>query len=566
MLKNLASRFRGDDLSHPLASDGGVEGILAGVPRNIPERTLFDIDQWLAESEHAAGKVSPSRLLESVSRLDEEAVPVIGDCLRRYFDPRGRDHLAEQYWQTLLDHCRIATAAYLRYLQQSLKPIAEINAADRRQMAPAALRAMYWLMREKALLRIRYRAPEAAWWQKVHDLLARSHACGVAGVRLKVFAAAAEETSVWQEYAQGLYFELAPVGSLSPDNIETLDRILRAIAPSFQLKVDCAGCDYSIDLTGTIGPVKTAAGSAQGPQWRHLNPASGYGHLLRLAAQIKASKTLPEWLADAPASVDDVEAMLRTLILHWSKQPPQRRGQRQPRHDELLVVHGFALARRMLACSDFARSGRTLQYDSDLALAHRNRLESHFTTDEHHRRQVATEQEPAASPLEVLRKLELSGDRAMMEKWALADISGVGLGARIPHLRAVHGVGNLIGFRFANEVDWRLAIIRRIGHTPEGRASVGLESLAGGPSVCAQAKPATPAGQTAWHEIEGSGLGYVDALLVSPTGNEMVMPAGAFAPNLPVDLRVAGKERKIVLSELVERGKDFDRVRFRDTA
>ncbi|HTY98281.1 MAG TPA: hypothetical protein VMB75_00490, partial [Rhodocyclaceae bacterium] len=558
MLKNLASRFRGDDLSHPLASNSGIEGILAGVPRNIPERTLFDLDQWMAESEHAAGKVSPSRLLESVSRLDEEAVPVIGDCLSRYFDPRGRDHLAEQYWQTMIGHCRIATAAYLRYLQQTLKPIAEINAADRKQMAPAALRAMYWLMREKALLRIRYRAPDAAWWQKVHDLLARSHACGVAAMRLRVFPKVGEETSVWQEYAQGLYFELAPVGSLSPDNIETLDRILRIIAPAFQLKVDCAGCDYSVDLTGTVGPVKIEPGSTQGPQWRHLSPLSAYNLLLRLAGQVKAAKALPDWLADAPADVENVEAMLRTLILHWSKQPPKRRGHRQPRHDELLVVHGFALARRMLACSDFARSGRSLQYDSDLVLAHRNRLESHFTTEEHHRREVEIAQEQAAiTPLEVLHKLELGGDRAMMEKWALSDISGVGLGAHIPHLRAVHGVGNLVGFRFANEVDWRLGVIRRIGHTDEGKISVGLESLPNGPAVCAQAKPATPAGKTAWHEIEGSGLGYLDALMVSPEGNELVLPAGAFGPKLPVELRVAGRERHILLTELIEHGKDF---------
>jgi hypothetical protein len=562
MLKTLTSRFRGDDLSHPLASDSGLEVILAGVPRNIPERTLFDLDQWLIESEHAAGKVSPSRLLQSVSRLDEEAVPVIGDCLDRYFDPRGRDHLSEQYWQTLVGHCQHATAAYLRYLQQSLKPIAEINTADRRQMAPAALRAMCWMMREKVLLRIRYRAPEAGWWQRVHDLLARAHACGVAAVRLKTFPGAAEETSVWQEYTQGLYFELAPVGSLSPENLETLDRILRLVAPGFQLKAESAGGDYSVDLTGTAGPVKTGPGIAQGTQWRHLNPASVYSHLLRLASQIKTEKALPDWLIGAPTSVDDTEDLLRALILHWSKQPPKRRGQRETRHDELLVVHGFALARRMLACSDFARSGRSLEYDSDLTKARRNRQESYFTTDEHHRKLVA-ETEVTTDPLEVLRKLELSGDRAMMEKWALADISGVGLGAIVPHLRAVHRVGSLIGFRFANEVDWRLGIIRRIGQDNQGRTSVGLESLPSGPSVCAQAKPANPTGKNIWHEIEGSGLGYVDALMVSPEKDELVLPADAFKPNLPVSLRVAGKGREIVLTELLDGGKDFVRVRFR---
>jgi hypothetical protein len=171
----------------------------------------------------------------------------------------------------------------------------------------------------------------------------------------------------------------------------------------------------------------------------------------------------------------------------------------------------------MVACSDFARSSRSLEYDSDLSKARRDRLESYFTTTEHHQRAVA-QTEVRAGPLEVLRKLELSGDRAMTATWALVDISGVGLGATVPHLRAVHRVGSLVGFRFANEVDWRLGIVHRIGRDKQDRTSVGLESLPGGPAVCAQAKPANPTGKNIWHEIEGSGLGYLDALLVSPDG------------------------------------------------
>lgn len=561
MLKNLVSRFRKEDNSHPLASDAGVEGILAEIPRNIPERTLFDLDHWLAESEHAGNQVEPARLQRSVAQLDEAAFPVVAECLDRYFDPHGRDHLSEQYWQTLLGHCQQAAAAHLRFLEKPPRPAAELTAADRKPMAPAAVRAMYWLMRGKALLRLRYRSPDAAWWRTVHDLLARAHAFGLGGSKLTPFKDMAAETSVWQEYSHGMYLELAPLGSLSPEQIETLDRVLRSFAGQLALKAAATPDSCAIDLTGTAGPVKAEPGKTEGPQWRYLNPAPVYGQLLRLASQVRGDKALPDWLAGAPASVADTEAMLKMLILHWSRQPPKRRGQRQARHDELLVVHGLGLARRMVACSDFARSGRSLAYDSDLAKAQRDRLESHFTTEG--ARQVAAAPAEAADPLEVLRKLELSGDRAMMEKWAVADVSGGGLGATIPHLRAVHRVGSLVGYRFANEIDWRLALIRRIGRDGRERTSVGLEALPGGPAACAQVKAASQAGKAAWHEIEGSGLGYLDAILASPEGDELILPAGAFAPNLAVALRIGGKDRTVVLAELLDKGKDFERVRFR---
>lgn len=559
MLKDLVSRFRKGDNQHPLASDGGVRDLLAGIPGSDPERRLFDIDHWLGETEGAASEIDLPRLTKSVRMLDEAAVPVVGECLALYFDPGARGHLSERLWQTLHAHCEQVVACNLYLLGRAPAP-ADVTPADRKHLLPLALRAMHWHTRAKAVLRLRYRNPSPAWWRTAHDLLARAHILGVAALRAAPYDGS-PESSVWHEYAHGAYFELAPWSNLAPEQIETLDRVLGGLASHLVLKVGTPQAGgHSVDLTGSEGPVRSRPEAMAGDQWRHLNTGPIYSQVLQLAAAIRSERALPPWLEGAPCALEDTEALLRALLSAWSRQPPKRRHERKTRHDRLQVVHGFALARRMVAFSDFARSGRSLEYGSDLAAALRDRLERRFTTANINLEKKV--EEAPADPLETLRKLELSGDKAMMEQWTLADVSDSGLGAAVPHVRPNHRIGGLVGFRQEDSLDWRLGIIRRIGRGPDGKPGIGLETLPG-PSLCGQVKPASEEGKTVWQQIEGSGLGYLDAMLLSPDGDQLVLPLGAHRPDLAIVLRIGGEERRVMLTDLVERGPDFERARFR---
>ncbi len=562
MLKDLVSRFRKGDNLHPLASDNGVRDLLSGIPGSDPERRLFDIDHWLGEAETAAGEVDLHRLMKSARMLDEAALPVVGECLALYFDPRARGHLSERVWQTLHAHCERVVACNLHLMGRAPVP-AEITAADRKYLLPLALRAMYWHTRAKALLRLRYRSPSPAWWKTAHDLLARAHILGVAALRAPPYDGS-PDSSVWHEYAQGAYFELAPWSNLAPEQIDTLDRVLRGLASHLVLKVgNPQAGGHSVDLTTAEGPVRSRPEAMAGDQWRHLNTGPVYSQILQLAATIRSEKALPAWLEGSPCTLADTEALLRALLSAWSRQPPKRRHERKARHDRLLVVHGFALARRMVAFSDFARSGRSLEYGSDLAAALRDRLERRFTTANINLEKKV--EEVPTDPLETLRKLELSGDKAMMEQWTLADASDSGLGAAVPHVRPNHRIGGLVGFRQEDSLDWRLGVIRRIGRGPDGKPGIGLETLPG-PSLCGQVKPASEDGKTVWQQIEGSGLGYLDAMLLDPAGRQLVLPRGAHRPGLAVWLRIGGEDTRVVLGELLESGPDFERTRFEPSA
>ena len=45
-------------------------------------------------------------------------------------------------------------------------------------------------------------------------------------------------------------------------------------------------------------------------------------------------------------------------------------------------------------------------------------------------------------------------------------------------------------------------------------------------------------------------------------GDELILPHGAFAADLAIRVRAGETARQVKLTELVERGDDFDRVRF----
>jgi hypothetical protein len=167
---------------------------------------------------------------------------------------------------------------------------------------------------------------------------------------------------------------------------------------------------------------------------------------------------------------------------------------------------------------------------------------------------------PAATAIDILRKLETSGDQAQMETWRQVDCSATGIGVVVPAVLPRHRIGGLVCLREADGIDWRVGIIRRIGRDAANRPSIGLETLAW-PSICALGKPAGEEG--AWTKVaDGGGHGWLDAIIVSLDGLELVLPAGTCVPGLEVDLRSEFGRWRVRLESLLDRGPDYDRIEF----
>ncbi|MDP2794458.1 MAG: hypothetical protein Q8O25_10325 [Sulfurisoma sp.] len=560
MFGKLFSLKAGAKSTHPLGSDENVASLLAEIPSE-PSRALLELDHWLADSARFQDEIGTGALLRAILRLDDAAEAARVALLERYLSPAHREHMSEVVWSALDKNLRHVAQDYRHCLDMQLRtPQAAI---DKRDLLLAALRGIGAAAARKKLLRFRYRSADAAWWQEIHGLLSASGRMGVANEAAPPFDGAEKKFTALRLYLVAAYFELAPLSNLVPQQVEVIERLLLDSADTLELAGSAGmASTHQIDLGGDCGPAPLMRDSAPGQgSFRYLARARLRPIITKLAADLRKSRELPDALRTTGASIEQVRQLVTVLMQHWAEPPPQRGKARQSTHEELNVVLGFGLARRMIAFTAFARSGRTLEYSGDDI----NALfqERHFggSVREESSEPAVAAQPLVVNPLEVLEKFELSGDRQMMEHWVQADISDTGLGAIAPAVRAKHRIGGLVCLRYSDGIDWRLGLIRRIGRNAAGQATLGIETL-DWPSVAARVKPMVDAETAAWAKLEGEGDGYLDAILVSNDGFDLILPHGAFAADLAIRVRIGETTLQVKLTQLVERGDDFDRVRF----
>ena len=558
MFNKLISRFQDKKTpSHPLASDEGLNALMADIPQSDPTRLLFDVDEILAGMDACAEEIGPVLALRALARLDQFSRPAVTELLKRYLSAGGRQYLADSVWSALDTH---ATHQFRYYRLFLLAPQELKSDDDKVRTARCAARAlMAWALRKK-LQRFRYRTPGPELWQEAHELLQALNRLGLLKTRVVPYRNEGDSSPLG-EYLIGLYLEFVPVGNVVPQQLEFAESFLRASdGLDLNSQPDAMTTDW-IDLGAANGPQRMKQDDPGGKSIRYCSVRKLRGALMRLAGQVKRPQDAPEWLAHVPATREQIEGAVLILMMHWAQAPPARNKDRIAQKGELRVVLGFGLARRMIAAAHFARMGRSLKYEGEDIL--RRYDEGRFGTVAAQDGVVTSPTEevqpaPGGAP-EILRKLELAGDQAQMERWTQVDSSSTGLGVVVPAVLPRHRIGSLICLREAEGLDWRLALIRRIGRDAANRPSIGIETLAW-PSTCATAKPVGE--ESAWTRVADGGHGWSDAIIVCREGKELILPAGAFVAGAEVDVRTEDGLWRVRLESLLDSGPDFERIEF----
>jgi hypothetical protein len=563
VFKKLISRFQDTKASdHPLASDASLNALMADIPESDPRRLLFDIDEQLAGMEAAVREIGPTLALRALARLDQFSRPSARYLLSRYLSVGEREYLTDSVWSALDTHAGHQFRCYRSFLLPTLELPTD---DDKIRIARCASRAlMAWALRKK-LQHFRYRIPTPEVWQDAHELLLVLNRLGLLKVRAAPYRNE-EETTPLGEYLIGLYLEFVPISNLVPQQMEFAESVLRYCDGLDLSSQSDASSTHCIDLAVAKGPRRLQQGEIGGRQFRYCSVPKLSAPLMRLATQVRKPGAAPPWLAQVPASREQIESGISILMTYWTSTPPKRVKDRVAASGELRVMLGFGLARRMVAAAHFARMGRAFKYEgNDLDRIARQFEESRFGSvvgKDAQAAEDATEQVPekAIEPIDILRRLETEGDRAQMEAWSQVDRSATGIGVVVPAVLPRHRIGLLICFCEANGIDWRMALIRRIGRDAENRPSIGIQTL-GWPSICAQAKPAGE--ESVWTKVmDGGGHGWSDAIIVSLDGQELVLPAGAFFSGLEVDLRSEFGRWRVRLDVLLDHGPDYDRIKF----
>ncbi|MCF8151893.1 MAG: hypothetical protein K9K30_11720 [Burkholderiaceae bacterium] len=558
MFSKILSRFQEAKSGHPLGSDENLDALMEDIPESDPGRLLFDVDERLAGMDLAVAEIGAGPALHALLRLDQFSRAATDELLKRYLTAGKREYLADSIWSALETHA----AHFFQCYRASLKTLRELKTDDDKlraaRSATRALRA--WTLRKK-LQRFRYRTPSAKLWADAHELLQLLLRMGVQQTRVMPYRDDGETTPL-HEYLIGLYLEFVPVGNLVPQQIELAEGILRTCGSLEMVRQPGPSTTHQIDLGADKGPQRFKQTDAPVSSMYYCSVLNLRNVLAKLAVQVARPADTPEWLGSMPIRREQIESGILILMKYWAPVPPKRGDDRSDESADLKAVLGFSLARRMIAAAHFARMGRSLEYRGDDI----NRLfdESRFGTvapqDGAEQEEDSAAAAPeSANPIDILRKLELGGDKAQMESWVQVDGSETGIGVTVPAILPRHRIGLLVCFREEDGMDWRMGVIRRIGRDAANRPGIGLETL-GWPSICAMVKPGGEA--SAWTHVADSGHGWTDAVIVSLEGAELVLPAGAFVAGMEVDVRSEEGVWRVRLESLLDRGPDYDRIEF----
>lgn len=563
MLKWFSSKLQPGKSDHPLGTDAAIAEYLDGLSAGRPEHNLLELAEWLGEPLHLSATLAPDRAIRAIIKLDEAAERTAAVCWSQFLAEARVDHLAEQKLKALDTYYQGAQVGYRHALDLLVKtPTAAGNnlAGLNGLFAQRALGALAGRMR---ISHIRYRVPDAAWWQAVGLALSAAQTAGATQLKQRAYANDAFPASPWIEYLVILFFEIAPLGNLDPQQMELLYRLLRWLEPHFTVQGRFGTqSPFYIRLDKPGAPVKAAEPLPPDPCLVYFGPGLAYGQLVRLRSMLKDSGELFEWMLLSRCPFDKAMMVVDALIMNWSERPPERRFKRERKEAPMRVVNGLSQIRRMVAFSEFARSGRKVGYKTHLNMLKFERFGFADTTKESGFDEARWENQ---TPLETIQLLETGGDKAMMDEWSMRDVSATGLGAIAPFLKPWMIIGSYIGYRLDDEIDWRIGIVRRIHRVHTGHPSVGIEIMPEVPR-CAEILPLNLVpGADPWaHMVRENPTveRRQDAIVLSTSASRMLIPTGVFAADKLLALVLSGSRVPVRLKSVVHQNADCDCVEY----
>jgi hypothetical protein len=542
-------------LGQSARSEQSVRDLVSDLDSSSPIRYLKDITDRLSEIQGLAEKFGAEAAQTACLQLDQCGHTVASELLQKYLFSSDRDSNSQIAGSALDSHAAELITAHAG-ISAVLIPLAQSDAERNRVARDAVCVFRAWALRKK-LQNFQYQKAPAALWRQAHDLLALLVQHKLAQVLVIPYAGESATTPL-REYLNGAYFECLPGGNLFPQQQEILDRFLRScdhLQFTSELETNSTHC---VDLQKASGPEARKDRDASGHPVHFLSTLNLHEKLVGLADRLAAGQDVPKWLSSISVTNALKEAALRSVGKSWSARPPHRITTRRSANWELRVVIGFESAYQMVTASQDVRA-----YSKQLSEMQPDKPPP-----------VEAAQSPVdlkfTSPLDLLLQIEATGRTATTlsletvgvkvstETWHIADVSATGFGAILPALLARHSVGALIAFRPADGVHWRLGIIRRAGRDASNRPLLGVETI-DDEAICAHAN--LIGSESVWSEGEDT-AGWSNIIFLKQGGDEVLLSHASFSSGKQVRAMSADRSWDIRLDALLDRGTDYDRVKF----
>jgi hypothetical protein len=426
-------------------------------------------------------------------------------------------------------------SGYLRCLDAALHK----DAGMRAQAALLCQRAAAYLGLKMFHHYRAYREVPAADWRDLHATYAHAEALDVAEEPVKDFLNRdIQDTSPRVAYARAILMGLANPNELAQRQLTFVAFLLERWASKLEVAAKPVSegegvAPLAVDLAGERLPDRSAA-AAGAKELRYLDTRKLAKSLRNRVALLRKGESPAKLALGEDCVQPSCEQLLVYLYRQWCQPKPARALERRA---------GGAQAE---ACGDIAAihyyvSGRMFKQPTQQAELTQKQREEIATFG-----RVSTRDEDDYS----------NAHGFVVERWRIEDESAQGMrlvrGKSDAGKRYAHG--QLIGVRPGEGAKFMLAQVRWLMEAENGDLHAGVRLLPGLPSPVA----VRPTGLNVQNQefVPAIALGGVAALNAAPS---LVVPSGWYKPKRILELHEAAA-KKIRLTEVVERGADFERV------
>ena len=290
-----------------------------------------------------------------------------------------------------------------------------------------------------------------------------------------------------------------------------------------------------VDIAGSAGPDRPQGASAAAPATTRFLDTTELGKSIRMRLSLLQKGDTPDKLQlgeDVPAQM--AEQLLRLLHRLWCEEKPPRVPPRKPASAGAEILSGMLGIHYFLSGQPFRQPGEA----KELSKAQREEIATFG--------RISTRADD-----DYARKHNLA-----VEQWQIRDesLAGMRLERQAGETRHVHG--QMLAVRPADARSFALATIRWLCLDVNYVLRCGVQVMPGIPQGVA---------------IRATGLNamadkYVPALMLSAvpalrSPASLVLPVGWYRPKRVIEL-YSDNSRQVLLSAVLERGSDFERVAF----
>jgi len=505
--------FNTGKVDHALSEAAESRRVIQDLPKD-PLKAVGEILFWL-DSINTTDGFRLERRFELVNEFDLAAKLHIRKLAQQYFEERDQKFHENRIWTAQTEYWRLTAAGYIQCVEGF--KTAAVGAVGLRNRLPVVVgRALHALRQLLKWSLLRYGPVDGLVWSDLGSLYAFAEAKGFAQLVVPLYDGAVAGTSAHFECLKTVMLAVVSTDSLPPDQIEIAERSVALFAPHYVIERTASpATPYVFDVATGRPPSRAQAGlSSPESSLRFFGPGTAADAVARLLGAMLEQGALPSDVSlGGDYDPQSIAAVWRHLMQYWAPTPPQRSAIRHVANVRLSIVEGFQGLSQTLTM--------TAEHSLDFSGGTGPHIETWFADN--------------------------------------ASVGGYGCVVAVRGSEWVH-VGGLVGVKMLGDRHWGAGVVRRIRHESEQNWMVGLQVLA---QVVVPIRIAPHDVIVPFNAVRDNDPG----ILLTPRpdaerGVKIMLPAGTYTPNQPLEMRVHDQAFQVEPVKLLEGSDDYDIARF----